>query len=462
MNYTVSGGASSLLVQQQNGALDLIVWQENGGTQQSTINFGTQFGSVNIIDPTQGTTPQQTLTNAGSATVTLGNSPLILQLINPSAALPSSGGVKAITAAAMQGTEGVNTHLGYGSPYGSAQTNLSELYTLGISNVRDQVPNTGDLGSYQQLASAGIKFDLITSPQGENVATTLPVDIDGATALASSNPGSVISVEAPNELNGGQYVTLNGCNSQSASCGAAIVATVSAAVTGNSTLAAQGVGVVNVSINNGNSTWQGYIAGLGNLDSYVSDANWHVYYNNGAQPGAVIASMVQDALVSAPGKPVEITETGYETSGDANSVSEQAQAQQTLKIFLDAAAQGVKTTYLYELENGGASGDGNPEDNYGLFNDDGSPKPAAIAIQNFNNVLNGGSTDVSQLTSNGCAIVAAPSSTGVTQNVSTGQTILTQINSTAVSGAVPVPAVSAASLVPQTSLSVIPKPVGLP
>ena len=148
------------------------------------------------------------------------------------------------------------------------------------------------MADYQSLANAGIRFDLLTSPSGQDLANTLAPDIANIAALAQSNPGSVLSVEAPNELNG-QIVYLNGASSSDPATGAAIARAVSQAVHNNATLTAQNVDVVNVSLTNGMGGWENYLAGLGNLSASVDYGNWHVYFNGGTQPLANLTSMYQ-------------------------------------------------------------------------------------------------------------------------------------------------------------------------
>jgi hypothetical protein len=286
---------------------------------------------------------------------------------------------------------GVNQHLRWhGTPYNNATRELDELQYLGVTLVRDDAPGTL-LSSYQMLASAGIRFDFLTSPVKQDLRNTLPADIASIAALAQFRPGSVLSVEGPNELNG-QEVFLHGASSTNPATGAAIMQAVARAVRGNATLAAQGVKVVNVSITNGIGGWQDYLAGLGNLAASVDYANWHVYFQNGEQPQSRVTSMYQYASQSAPGRPVVITEAGYfcafEDKSGWGGVDEATQAKNTLNLLADTFKAGVKQTFLYELMEGVA----NPsttdiENTFGLFRADGTPKPVATAIHNLASIL---------------------------------------------------------------------------
>ncbi|HYL38592.1 MAG TPA: glycosyl hydrolase [Bryobacteraceae bacterium] len=77
-------------------------------------------------------------------------------------------------------------------------------------------------------------------------------------------------------------------------------------------------------------------------------------------------------------KPVWITETGWYSSGNGSATeAEQAECLRQALAILGAVAY-VERVYWYTLRDSGDSGD--PEQNYGLFHADGSPKPAAVAL----------------------------------------------------------------------------------
>lgn len=401
LDYAISGlssGGNSILLQQPNGTFDIIVWSE-GNAATVTLNLG-NVSAVKLYDPTQSSTALETSPAAGSVTLSITNHPMVVEVIGS-----GSGGTTAQSTAAFINSIGVNSHIGYaGTVYSNVPLELQELAYLGINHVREQAPDWA-LPSYQQMAAQGVKFNLVTSPGGQDLAATLAPDIASIVALSLSNPGSVVSVEGPNELNGGQWVLLNGCNSQAASCGAAMVQDVSQAVR----LALPGVKVVNVSINNGGAGWLDYVAGLGNLGSYVDFANWHVYFN-GQPPLTNITSMLANAQQSAPGKPVLFTETGYPTSpGDPYSVDTTTQANFILDVLADAFKTGVQTTYIYELMDGQTGSPQDPESNYGLFQTNGTPKPSGQAIHNLVQILGGGPVSASCTAAAAATPAAAPS-----------------------------------------------------
>jgi len=92
------------------------------------------------------------------------------------------------------------------------------------------------------------------------------------------------------------------------------------------------------------------------------------------------------------GKPMVFTEFGYHTfvgnparPGHWQGVDEEAQAILLINGWLDAAANGVARTYIYQLLDGAADREGAPtqENHFGLFRYDGGPKPAATAFKNL-------------------------------------------------------------------------------
>jgi hypothetical protein len=88
--YSIPGQPATvhdLLLQKSNGTLEYIVWGEKAsGSSTVTIRLGAAFAKVNIFDPVQGTTPTRTLTGADSATVSVSDHPLILEIPNSAAA----------------------------------------------------------------------------------------------------------------------------------------------------------------------------------------------------------------------------------------------------------------------------------------------------------------------------------------------------------------------------------------
>jgi len=140
------------------------------------------------------------------------------------------------------------------------------------------------------------------------------------------------------------------------------------------------------------------VAGGANLVTFDPDlslagqataANIHPYPSDGATPGAAIATGYDEPYGPAAQPSRVITEDGYSTDpNDPNGVSQAAQAQGDLDILLDGYKDGIAQTYLYELLNEQPDPtNSNTQFQFGLFNDDNTPKPAAIALHNLTSIL---------------------------------------------------------------------------
>jgi hypothetical protein len=71
-----------LLLQKSDGTFALVLWGERfaGGSDKITVNLGASYATVNVYDPTVGTSPRQTLTDTPSVTLTLTNHPVVLEI----------------------------------------------------------------------------------------------------------------------------------------------------------------------------------------------------------------------------------------------------------------------------------------------------------------------------------------------------------------------------------------------
>jgi hypothetical protein len=292
------------------------------------------------------------------------------------------------TASSFTQSIGVNTHLDWQNP-GSGYANVAvveaSLAYLGVTHVRDGVPYTyWTLPEYEAIAATGVKFDIVTSGPTIDIASDLSL-ID---QLATAVPGSVAAVEGANEYNQNSYM-YDGVSSLNNPAWAQLFGpALYAAVKADPALS--GVSVIAAAMTNSSPS---ALQAEGNLSSFVDSSNWHVYYGQGDQPGANLASAIAVAKSTAPGDPVTITETGYYTAVQAmdwggGGVMPVVQAILTVNALLDAFKDGAQTTYLYELmdniENPSST---DLEDSFGLFYADGTPKPAAIAIHDLTTIL---------------------------------------------------------------------------
>ena len=284
---------------------------------------------------------------------------------------------------------GVNAHLGWwdtawgagNGQWAGAETKVAaELAYLGVSLVRDSVPYSNAVAAeYGLLAQAGIRFEMIQTSGGPVQLTS---DIAEMTSFEASYPGAIFAYEGANEYNTNTY-TLNGRSSSNNLAWGVLDAQVSsAALAANAQLSAAGVKFIAPSTAS--------VGSAPNMSPYVAASNWHVYAGPGQQLQTNIIAGVTAAQASAPGAPVILTEVGVSSAAISSSTwgvagTEALQGLIDLNAVLDAYKAGAQKTFLYELMDDNAATD--QEDNFGLFNADGSPKAAAVYIHNLINIL---------------------------------------------------------------------------
>ena len=261
---------------------------------------------------------------------------------------------------------GVNIHLdATATAYGNIALVSNALAYLGINLVRDHAYDI-DLGGFQTLTAGGTRFDLIVD--GDPA-----MEVGSMTQLGSS----VASFEGANEVD---YRPTQG-----------ITDTVDRAIAEQSLLYTT---VRSIPVFNATPVLNQSVSSPFNYDAYAGALAWsdvasvHAYATNAAGPAAQIEPTL---AIESPdqAKPAEITETGYFTSpNDPGGVDESAQAKYTLDTLLDTFQLGASATFLYELFDEGVDPAGTDSElHYGLFNSDGSPKLAAIALHNFAQIL---------------------------------------------------------------------------
>ena len=286
---------------------------------------------------------------------------------------PPSATVQVASADAFRDSIGVNTHLQYGeTAYADPERVDRALAYLGIVHLRDSALRRGPSGfeHYVNLGRRGYRFDLFFDAD-------LKTQLQRVAALEADAPGSLASIEGPNEVNNdpisyGGYEGVQGAQ--------AYQAALYSVVKGTPKL--HSLTVLN---------YTNYPASSGHADA----VNVHTYAKLGASAEPRL-SQDDDAIAAAmpAGLPFYITETGYMTpppaaSPDAVSLNEQAQL--SVVALLDGFQRGAKRIYLYELldERADRTAHVDPEHHYGLFDVEGRPKPAAIAMRALLKLVSG-------------------------------------------------------------------------
>lgn len=263
---------------------------------------------------------------------------------------------------------GVNTHLSFlWTEYANYKGVIADLNYLGIDLVRDSVPNGASGANYDDLASAGIKFDLGIKNDGADYANVMQRLED----FVQSNPGSVIAVEGPNEVDrdGVSFASLTGA------LGAiAMQKALYAEVHANPVF--DGIVVYDLTGVNGQVT-----------AADVEAVHTYPYY--GKQPNDRFTITANTAHAYAGDTPVVFTETGYYTLPGYGwgGVDETTQARYSVNLLLDMQRFGLDKIYLYELLDETDGTTGAYKQHFGLFDADNQPKEAAVALHNLTTIL---------------------------------------------------------------------------
>jgi hypothetical protein len=292
--------------------------------------------------------------------------------------------IPTITAAALLGLLGVNTHLSWADTpaWAPAAWPIIErdLRYIGAARVRDDPPWPGTtLPEYQRLCRLGLQFDLAP---GTRFASAIPGGID---ALARANPGCIAAIEGPNEINDSPD-SFDGITAKAAPArfGRAVQGALYAQVRADPLLAGQPVYNLTIS---GQDPF--LIASLGDMAGMADAGNWHAYAGTGAPLDNLVAGL-RRAQTLVPGKPAVISEIGYcgGTAGGWCSVDRAHQAAWTLDLWMDAARLGIPAVYIYELaDNAPHAGPQDLENAFGLFDSAGNPYPVATALHALHAIL---------------------------------------------------------------------------
>jgi serralysin len=298
---------------------------------------------------------------------------------------------------------GVCTHMNFlGTSYANPALALQEMLYLGVDRARDSMVDSGAQSSLLQMAAGGIKLDLSITNGSSDLQTVLPGIITLLDQFPTQYPGSLASIEGPNEVNIQQAIWAGQSTlDPKASVAVSAQASIAAAIRTDPKLAA--IPIINLSIAEGPTNWQTYLDALGNMSAFATNGNWHIYYNSGNQPASTAAAALALAKQVNPGQTVIVTETGYTramSQTGSDPVDATVQMDNTLNALVDLFQAGVPVTYIYQL----MSDVQNPpptdmENGFSLFNQDGTPFPIATAIHNLTSVLADKSANAQTFTS---------------------------------------------------------------
>jgi len=252
---------------------------------------------------------------------------------------------------------------------------VPRLKQLGIRHLRSNfaLKDTETQQKFNDLAAVGIKSTLVMNP--------LKVSPREAVEIAKTVPNSIEAIEGPNEWDirsNFEYQGLyfpEGTRQYQEDLYTAIKAdpaTASLTVLSPSLAKAK------------HSNELGKVAcdraaihsypGSTNIPSHGLDNKW-----------------IPSARIICPGKGIIATETGYHNAVNKSTisgVSPEASAKYLPRIFLEYFNRGILRTYNYELIDLKPNpARDRPNWNYGLLNNDGSPKPAFNSVKNLISLL---------------------------------------------------------------------------
>lgn len=274
--------------------------------------------------------------------------------------------VRSQPAAAFLDSVGVNVHMSYyDTGYARFDVWSARLRELGVRHVRDGLV-VGDptyVERYRTLAAQGVRASLIV---GE---TQRPAAESVALAAGPLRP-AVEALEGPNEPDLGGAPGWPGATE-------AFMAQLHDALARTPSLR---VPLLGPSFADAGA--RGEVGGAGRLWRVE---NLHAY-TGGRPPETNLTAEITASRQRTPDAPVVVTETGYHDATAATvgqpGVSESAAADYVPRTFLEAFAAGARRTYLYELVDEKPDPAGrDPEQHFGLLRQDGTPKPAFVAVQ---------------------------------------------------------------------------------
>jgi hypothetical protein len=272
----------------------------------------------------------------------------------------------ATSAAAFIATLGINTHIDFDADgYQNLANVESDIAYLGVKIIRDSAEVATDAQTWLQVAQAtGAKFD-------DYIAEGSPADMAANLALVTqlAQEGILTSIEGGDEEDDAYPVSLGNSAQITAQFQQQVYA-----------LGQQlGLPVINMSFGAGwtaANNWEGDYPTVGNLAGYANYANAHTYPLAGQLPGSSIATLNTLAQMAASNRPVITTEIGWSTA----TFSETTIAKYVLDATMDGITDGDAGMYFYGLFDDGSG-------NWGLFNADGTPRPAATALHDLTSLL---------------------------------------------------------------------------
>lgn len=245
------------------------------------------------------------------------------------------------------------------------------LLELGLRHVRNGACKNAGFTAYfdrvNELGQAGVKFNFVVPPS---------FDLSQLATFTSKVSDGIESFEGPNEwdLNGGSTWANDLRTRQQA---------MYKLIKGNSSLAK--FPVIGPSV-----VWEH--GELGDISAYLDYGNMH-NYQGGEHPGSTAYHSIEHyaakASINSGSKPIIATEMGYHNAKNATKgkyTPEAVAGKYMPRAFLEHFNRGIPRAYCYELIDSGTDLS-NRNHNWGLLRNDGSLKPAFVALKNLIGLL---------------------------------------------------------------------------
>jgi len=292
----------------------------------------------------------------------------------PDAAIPTdpSGVAAARTSQLLDGI-GINTHIdfpGYQTIGATAIETAIEYAGNGMLKIlRDSPASDSDLTAWPLIAKAtGVKFDAFI---GEGAPSVYQDALTRMQAMVASGGDYLMGFEGGNEEDDSYPVSLGNSQQQAAAFQPMVWAAGQKA----------GLDVFQISFGAGWSSPTGDYGTVGNLSASASYGNAHTYPQT--NPLGALKSLVADALLTTPGKPVAHSEWGWNSfssgsNGGYGWCSEATCAAYDAMFIFDAFNAGNPYYFRYELFDDDQLESAN---SWGMFYDTGTPKKSATAMR---------------------------------------------------------------------------------
>jgi len=122
-------------------------------------------------------------------------------------------------------------------------------------------------------------------------------------------------------------------------------------------------------------------AALGDLSAWVDEGCIHYYSGDRrppltGSPSFTMEASLKAASVLAPGKPIRMTESGWQAVAGTMPITLRAQAKYVVRDYFDSFSYGVPKTFMYQIQD-------DQTNLWGLTDPNGNPKPAFLALKNL-------------------------------------------------------------------------------